>query len=150
MCYFIEGDAALTLDEFLELFLGIGDGLDLGLGLADLQFVHLVDVLSQGGSTVSSSISLCRPWMCSSAASIFSCWSYLCSQSSCTVAIMVTVWFVGYVRNGKDYRLFSVFWSITRRLACRGLNVEKRIHRMLVFSISTSSLRASSRRFLFS
>lgn len=133
LCYFVEGDAALALDEFLELFLGVRDGLDLGFCLADLEFVHLVDVLSKGRGTVSSSISLCRPWMCSSAASIFSCWSYLCSQSSCTVSIMVTACLVGYVRNGKDYRLFSVSWSITRRLACRGLNVEKRIQRMLVF-----------------
>ena len=46
---------------------------------------------------------------------------------------MVTACHAGYVRSGKDYRLFSVFWSITRRLTCRGLNVEKRIQRMLVF-----------------
>ena len=146
----IEGDAALALNEFFELFLGLGDGLDLGLGLANLELAHLVDVLSQRGSTVSSSISLCRPWMCSSAASIFSCWSNLCSQSSWTVAIMVTACLAGYVRNGKGYRLSSVSWPITRRRACRGLNVEKRIHRMLVFSTSTSSLSASSSRFLFS
>lgn len=54
LCYFIESDATLALDELLELFLGIGDGLDLDLSLADLEFVHLVDVLSKVRGTFSS------------------------------------------------------------------------------------------------
>lgn len=53
------------------------------------------------------------------------------------------------MKSGRDYRLFSVFWSISLPPAYKDLSFDKRILRMLRFYTSATSLNRSSNFFLF-